>query len=150
MGVAKHPATDGRMFAFKGEIIGTQSYLIELADESFNLTPCMTVPNVGHVRGLLAADPQLATVGPFEENALHTSSIRTRYVVPLPNKYAALFLAQAGGIAPRYYFDTILPLIEADGMAVACEPLTRFCLAAVTAHVGEGSPITIDAPRPPG
>jgi len=35
-------------------------------------------------------------------------------------------------------------------MAVACEPLTRFCLAAVTAHVGEGSPITIDAPRPPG
>ncbi len=150
MGVAEHPATDGRMYAFEGELIGTQGFLVELADESFNLTPCMTMPDVGHVRGLLAADPHLLVVGPFEENALNTSTVRTRYLVPLPNKYAALFLAREGGITPRYYFDTILPLIEADGMAVTCEPLTRFCLAAITIQADVESPVTIDAPRPLG
>jgi hypothetical protein len=44
----------------------------------------------------------------------------------------------------------ILPLIEADGMAVACEPLTRFYLAAITTQADAGSPVTIDALRPPG
>jgi hypothetical protein len=150
MGVAEHPATDGRMYAFEGDLIGTQGYLVELADESFNLTPRMTVPDVGHVRGLLAADPQALVVGPFAENAANTSTFRTRFLVPLPNKYASLFLAQEGGIPPRYYFDTILPLIEADGMAVACEPLTRFCLAAITTQADAESLVTIDAPRPPG
>jgi hypothetical protein len=59
-------------------------------------------------------------------------------------------LAHPGGILPRYYFETIFPLIEADGMAAACKPLTRFCLAAITAHENGGTPITIEAPRPPG
>ncbi len=84
MGVAEHPATDGRMFVFKGELIGTQSYLVELADDSFNLTPRMTVPDKGHVRGLLAANPQLNTVGPFAEDADNTLSFWMRFVVPLP------------------------------------------------------------------
>ncbi|KAL3816142.1 hypothetical protein ACHAXA_001629 [Cyclostephanos tholiformis] len=150
MGVEEHPATDGRMYAFEGELIGTQGYLVELADDSFNLTPRMTIPDVGHVRGLLATDPQLQAVGPFAENTPNTSTVRTRFVVPLPNKYTALFLAHERGITPRYYFDTILPLIEADGMAGACEPLTRFCLAAITILAGTGSPVTIDSPRPPG
>jgi hypothetical protein len=78
MRVAKNPATDGRMYAFEGELIGTQGYLVELADESFHLTPRMTVPDVGHVRGLLAANPQLLVVGPFTENTINTSSVRTR------------------------------------------------------------------------
>jgi hypothetical protein len=104
MGVAEHPATNGWMFAFEGKLIGSQSYLVELFNESFNLSPRMTVPDMGHVRGLLAANPQLNMVGLFEENAANTSSIRTRFVVPLPNKYAALFLAHMGGIPPRYYF----------------------------------------------
>ncbi|KAL3826648.1 hypothetical protein ACHAXA_009089 [Cyclostephanos tholiformis] len=150
MGVAEHPATDGRMYAFEGELIGTQSYLIELADKSFHLTPRMTVPDVGHVHGLLAANSQLLVVGPFEENAINTLTVRTRYLVPLPNKYAALFLAHEGGITPRYYFDMILPLIEADGMSVNCEPLTRFCLAAITIQADAESPVVIDAPRPLG
>jgi hypothetical protein len=150
MGVAEHPATDGRMIAFEGELIGAQSYLIELADDSFNLTPRMIVPDEGHVHGLLAADPQLSMLGRFAEGAANTSSFRTRFVVPLPNKYAALFLARSGGLPPRYYFDTIYPLIEADGMAAACEPLTRFCLAAITVHKNGGSPLTIEAPRSPG
>ena len=51
MGVAEHPATDSKMFAFEGDLIGTQGYLVELTDDSFNLSARMTGPTVGHVRG---------------------------------------------------------------------------------------------------
>ncbi len=91
------------MYAFEGELIGTQGYLVELANKSFNLTPRMTVPDVGHVRGLLAANPQLLVVGPFAENTINTSTVQTRFLVPLPNKFAALFLAHEGGIPPRLF-----------------------------------------------
>ncbi len=65
------------MYAFEGELIGTQGYLVELADNSFNLTPRMTIPDVGHVHGLLAAGPQLQVVGPFAENTINTLTVRT-------------------------------------------------------------------------
>ncbi len=38
MGLREHPTTDNRVFAFEGKIIGTQGYLVELLDDSFNLT----------------------------------------------------------------------------------------------------------------
>ena len=79
MGVVEHPSTDGRMFAFEGKLIGAQSYLVELPNNSFNLTPCMTMPDVGHVCSLLAANPQLSTVGPFAEDAANTLSFRMQF-----------------------------------------------------------------------
>ena len=134
IGVPEHPATDNRIFAFEGELIGTQGYLVEVPDDSFNLTNRMILPEVGLVvRCLLAADPQATILGPFADGEANTSPARIRFVVPIPNKkYASLFLAHPGGIPPRYYFETILPVVEAKGMAVTCEPLTRFCLAAIT------------------
>jgi hypothetical protein len=86
MGVAEHPATDSKMFAFEGDLIGTQGYLVELTDDSFNLSARMTVPTVGHVRGLLATDLQVVTVGPFMDDDDNTSTLRTRYLVTIPNK----------------------------------------------------------------
>jgi hypothetical protein len=150
MGVPEHPATDNRMFAFAGEIIGTQGYLVEVLNDSFNLTGRMILPDVGLVRGLLAAGPQATVVGPFAEGDASTSAACTRCLVPLPNRYATLFLAHPGGVPPRYYFETILPVIEADGMAVTCKPLTCFCLAAITGGPGHVSAVQIAAPAPPG
>jgi hypothetical protein len=151
MGVVEHAATDSKMFAFEGEMVGTQGYLIKLQDEIFNLTPRTTVPYVGTVCRLLAANLQAATVGPFNNGNANTATVGTQCVVPLPHKYASLFLANAGGIAPRYYFETILPVIKADGMAATCEPLMRFCLAAVTTPgQGQVSAVQIAALLPPG
>jgi hypothetical protein len=132
MGIAEHAATDSKMFAFEGEMVGTQGYLIKLRDETFNLMPCTMVPGVWTVCGLLTADLQAAAVGPFNDGNTNMATVMTRCVVPLPHKYASLFLGNAGGIAPQYYFDTILPVIDANRMAATCEPLTRFCLAAIT------------------
>jgi hypothetical protein len=150
MGVAEHPATDSKMFAFEGDLINTQGYLVKLTNDSFNLSAQMTVPTVGHVRGLLAADLQVVTVGPFMDDDKNTSTLRTRYLVPIPNKYTALFLAHPGGIPPCYYFDTILPVIKADGLGVACNSLTHFCLAAIRVHsAGQKLAVQVAAPRPP-
>jgi hypothetical protein len=117
MGIAEHAATDSKMFAFEGGMVGTHGYLIKLRDKTFNLMPRTTVPDVGTVRGLLTANHQAAAVGPFNDGDTNTATVRTRCIIPRPHKYASLFLANAGGIAPRYYFETILPVIKTDGMA---------------------------------
>jgi hypothetical protein len=151
MGVAEHAPTDGKLFAFEGELVGTQGYLVELRDDLFNLTPRVTVPDVGHARGLLAADSAAQVLGPFADGSEHTTTFRTRNLVPVPNKYASLFLADAGGVTPRYYVETILPVIEANGMAGTCKPLTWFCLAALTTPgQGQAPTVKIDPPPPPG
>jgi hypothetical protein len=142
MGVAEHAATDPKMFAFKGEMVGTQGYLIKLQDETFNLTPRTMVTDVGTVCGLLTANLQAAAVGPFNDGNANMATVRTRCIVPLPHKYVSLFLANAGGIPPQYYFETILPVIKADGMAATCEPLTRFCLAVITTP-GQGQVLAV-------
>jgi hypothetical protein len=67
-----------------------------------------------------------------------------------PRKYASLFLAHPGGLSPRYYFKTILSVIEANRLATTCEPLTRFCLMAITTS-GQGHALAVHivAPLPP-
>jgi hypothetical protein len=151
MGVVEHAATDGKLFAFEGKLVGTQGYLVEIRDDLFNLTPRITVPDVGLARGLLTADPSARTLGPFAEGSEDTNTVCTRNIVPLPNKYAALFLANAGGVTPRYFVETILPLIKTDGMAATCEPLTHFCLAALTTPgQGQAPTVEIEPLAPPG
>ncbi len=151
MGVAKHAATDGKLFAFEGELVGTQGYLVEICNNLFNLTPRIMVPDVGLARGLLTADPNAHTLGPFAEGSEDTPTVRTRNIVPLPNKYAALFLANAGGVTPHYFVETILPVIKTDGMAATCEPLTHFCVAVLTTPgQGQAPTVEIEPLAPPG
>jgi hypothetical protein len=124
---------------------------MEICDDLFDLTPRITVPDMGLDRGLLTADPDTRTLGPFAEGSEDTTTVRTRNIVPLPNKYAALFLANAGGVTPCYFVETILPMIKMDGMAAACEPLTRFCLAALTTPgQGQAPTLKIEPLAPPG
>ncbi len=67
----------------------------------------------------------------------------------LPHKYVGLFLAQLNGIPPRYYFDTILPLLEADGTAGACVASTKYCQMAITVSSGVESTLQVVPPTPP-
>ncbi len=53
------------------------------------------------------------------------------------------------GIPPWYYFDTILPLLEADGTAGACVALTKSCQMAITVTAGGESTLQVDPPTPP-
>ncbi len=67
----------------------------------------------------------------------------------LPHKYVSLFLAQPNGIPPHYYFDTILPLLEADGKVGACIALTKYCQMAITITAGGESTLQVVPLTPP-
>ncbi len=87
MGLPEHPVTDIKMYAFMGELISTQGYLVKIPNNSFNIIWCTVLPDVGLFRGLLTADPHAATVGPFVEGGPHMAVTCTQYLVPLPHKY---------------------------------------------------------------
>ncbi len=67
----------------------------------------------------------------------------------LPHKYTGLFLVQLDGMPPRYYFNTILPLLEADGNAGSCIALTKYCQMAITVTAGGGSTLQVVQPTQP-
>ena len=150
LGIPAHPATDNKLFAYDGELIHGQGSLVEIPNQWFNLAPITTVATVGNIGGLLAADANVVAVGPFAAGDPDTIEVRTRFIVAIPNKYASLFLSQPDGVTPRYYFETIHPVITADGLEQTCMPLKHFCQVALTlAAVGGSSPIEVVAPAPP-
>ena len=150
MGTAPHPATDGKLFAYDGELVHGQGSLVEIPNQWFNLTPVITVPTAANIHALLAADLNCNVLGPFAAGGADTLEIRTRFVMAIPNKYVGLFLSQPDGVRPRYYFETILPVIEADGMGHTCMPLTYFCQMALTVTAGGGAPpVQVAAPNVP-
>ncbi len=90
------------------------------------------------------------TVGPFNNGDADTVEVHMRSFVHIPNKYVGLFLSQPDRVTPRYYFETILPVIEADGMSQTCMPLTHFCQVAITPPaVNDVLPLQVVAPAPP-
>ncbi len=70
-------------------------------------------------------------IGPFADGKVNVSRTCKCFTKAITNLYASLFLALPGGVTPHYYFNTILPVIEADGMATTCEPLTHFSQVAI-------------------
>ena len=150
VGVPPHAPTDNKLFAFDGELIQGQGSLVEIPNQWFNLVPNTTVGTVANIQGLLGGDANLQLLGPFNAGDADTLEVRTRSVVVIPNKYVGLFLSQPDGVTPRYYFETILPAIEADGMGQTCMPLTAFCQIAITHSApNAGSPISVISPVTP-
>ncbi|KAL3815966.1 hypothetical protein ACHAXA_008925 [Cyclostephanos tholiformis] len=151
MGAPPHPATDGKLFAYDGELVSGQGPLAEIPNSCFNLSPVVVAPTTASIAAQLAADPHLHLVGPYAVGSADTVELHSRNVIAIPNKYVGLFLSQPNGVPPRYYFNTILPLIEADGMGQTCLPLTTFCQIAFTRSSPGGiSHIQIVEPTPPG
>ncbi|KAL3810349.1 hypothetical protein ACHAXA_003078 [Cyclostephanos tholiformis] len=151
MGAPPHPATDGKLFAYDGELVSGQGPLAEIPNSCFNLSPVVVAPTTASIATQLAADPHLQLVGPYAVGNADTIELRSRNVIAIPNKYVGLFLSQPNGVPPRYYFNTILPLTEADGMGPTCLPLTTFCQIAFTRSAPGGiSHLQIVEPTPPG
>jgi hypothetical protein len=114
------------------------------------MTAQVQVPTLNNIRARLAADgsPNL-TLGPYVGGDPNTVAIITWAAMVLPHKCVGLFLAQPGGMPPRYYFDAILPLLEANGTAGACVALTKYCQMAITVTTGGESTLQAVSPNPP-
>ena len=141
---------DGRTFAFDGDLFNNQGLNVEIQDHHYNYATQQQslVPTVPHIVTQLAADPLLELFDPFVAGAANTEAIKTRCIVPLPFKYVPLFLATV--VTPRYYFETILPVITADNNAVPCLPLTKYFQTAITREApNQGSPCNVALPVAP-
>ena len=151
VGAAANPALDGKFFAYDGELVHGQGVLVELPHNLFNLTAQVQVPAIAQIQAHLVVHPDAdTTMGPFAVGDPDTTTIRTRSLVMVPHKYAGLFLSLPDGIPPRYYFEMILPVIEADGLAADCLPLTRFFQLAITGQAAGGwSSLDSPCPVPP-
>jgi hypothetical protein len=144
------PALDGKFFAFDGKLVLGQGVLVEIPAQWFNMTVQVQVPTLNNIRAQLAANgsPTL-TLGPYVGGNPNTVAIKTRAAMVLPHKYVGLFLVQPEGMPPCYYFDTILPLLEADGTAGACIALTKYCQMAITVTTRGESTLQVVSPNPP-
>jgi hypothetical protein len=141
---------DGKFFAFNGELILGQGVLVEIPAQWFNMTAQVQVPTINNIRAQLAANasPTL-TLGPYAGGNPDTVAFKTRAAMVLPHKYASLFQVQSNGIPLRYYFNTILSLLEADGTAGACVALTKYCQTAITVSARGESTLQVVPPTPP-
>jgi hypothetical protein len=150
VGALAIPALDGKFFAFDGELVLSQRVLVEISAQWFNMTAQVQVPPLDNIRAQLAANasPTL-TLGPYAGGNPDTVAIKSWVAMILPHKYVSLFLAQPDGMPLRYYFDTILPLLEADGTAGACVALTKYCQMASTVTAGGESTLQVVQPTPP-
>ena len=119
--------------------------VVEIPNQWFNLIANTTMGAVVNIQGLLGGEDNLNAVGLFNNGDADILEVCTWSVVSIPNKYMGLFLSQPEGVtSSHYYFETILPVIEADGMGQTCMSLTHFCQIAITLPAANGvSPLQV-------
>ena len=134
LGAVADPSIDGKFFALDGELIHNTASTVEIDPSVFH-----QINNQVLVRTLASLKTELAgnndpvvMVGPFATGDADTEAVLVRKCIPLPNKYVSLFMAAGDGVSPRYFFDTVLPVMEADGTDAACLPLIRYFQIALT------------------
>lgn len=144
---------DNKIFAYDGELIANQAHTVEIPTEVFGLlNNQVLVSTVATIQAFLQANVDNEWMGPFTADDQGTEIVKGRKIIPIPHSVVGLFLAKEGGVSPRYYFTTILPQLEAEGIADACLSLTQFFQIAITrrqANVDE-SFLEVVKPSSPG
>jgi hypothetical protein len=149
LGVAEDTTMHNKMHAFHGEVINGNGILVHVPDDCFNQANKVQVPTLASAKALLAADLTLTSFGPFGANDADTTAARTRLACVLPTTYARYLLSHENGVDPRTILEELLPLMEADGNAVALEPFTTFVISAMTKTAGPGLPaVQVAMPAP--
>jgi hypothetical protein len=145
LGTTYPQAIEGHMFALDGDLHQNHGTIVDLPHSLFNqIINAQPVPTVAEIEAQLAAHPELELIGPLAAGDANTELVRTRNVVPVPFIYAQMFLAQEE-VAPRYFFEAILPAIRNDQKERDCQPLIRFFQIAITraAAPNQGSVLNV-------
>ena len=142
---------DNLTYAFDGDLYNNQGISVEINNSFYDLADpnSILVPTVVNIVNQIAADPLLNIFDPLTAADAETEPMKCRLITPIPFKYVPIFLANE--VTPRFYFETILPLITADNNAQDCLALTRyFQLAFVREAPNQWSPLDSVRPVAPG
>jgi hypothetical protein len=127
-----------KVHTFHGDLIKGMPTLVHfLPDKYFNLATQVQVPTLMSAKTLLAADAAITSFGSFVAGNPGTTPARTPKACVLPAKYVGYLLSHEDGVEPRQFLEELLPVIEANGNAIALEPFTTFVISAMTKTVGQ-------------
>ena len=131
-----HPATpwDNKSYGSLHDVTGNQiPTTVLFPSDTFTKVGAganYTVPNEQLMAATYAADPNLALVGPFVNNAAGTELVSSRNTVGIPHRYMRHFIP--GPLTPRQGWEIVAQDIIANGDQVPCAALFKFLLLACT------------------
>ena len=130
---------NNQRFCFKGDISSRGGYpsLVNWPADAFARTVNVRVKTAAAMTPLLAADPALVSLGPFDAAEPETEEIQTRMCMPAPAQYSHLVLNRVH--TPRSFYDQVISQIEADGNLVACRELANWSRVAFHLHDAGGA-----------
>jgi len=112
---------DSQAFAFVGDLVLQMVQSVGIPGDAFSQVNAFSVPNAVVAQAAFAADPALATLGPYANNDPDTDQYRSRRIMYMPHRYVNLLLNQ--GLPPRRTWEVVTAAITADNAEVACAPL---------------------------
>jgi hypothetical protein len=127
------PATgwDGQLFASIQDVVGNQiTSTIQIPNDAFSRTANFRVPSGQLIDAEFAADPQLATLGPYVAGDADTEIITSRNMVGIPHRYMRHFIP--GPLTPRQAWEIVAADIIANGHEAACDSLIKYLRLALT------------------
>ena len=147
---ASHPVDtsvwDGATLAFAGDVLaGNHIEIVRVPTTTFEVAPNNNVPTIAGLQALLAAQPNAAQFGPFEDATPDTQPIAVRNMVPIPPAYVHLVLDRA--LSPRAVWEQLGGAIINDGRETECEELLNWLRYALTLRKDPGGTPTA---LPPG
>jgi hypothetical protein len=136
------PATpwDDQIYAQKGELHRNQAILVEWKSDYFHqLNQQILAPTAATIDTTLAAQPELAFLGPYAQGEPGTELIKVRRTCFVPPRYVPLFLA--GPLAPRDAWERVRGQIAVEQREVACKALIKYLQAALTRPADGAEPL---------
>ena len=130
VGMPAHQWSD-RAFAFKGDLVEGQMPSVDW-DSTYlhQINGQQRIPTQDALTQMLAGDPNLVLVGPFDNADAGTELFRTRRSMYVPPRYVTLFLET--DLTPRVAYETFLAAATANNDVVDCAPLLQWLRLALT------------------
>ena len=145
-GIYKHAGRDhhrGKVFASLGDIQGLDIDVVELSDTL--LAPTVEVivaEDATRQHELFAANPGAKLVPAFTREGGRSRTISVRNSVYIP--YSLIPFVLDKDLNARQAFETLAPVIQAQGLEAVCAPLLDYLIVSSTARQGAaaGTPLT--------
>jgi hypothetical protein len=148
VGMPVHQWSD-RAFAFKGDLVQGQLPSVDW-DPTYlhQVNGQQLIPTADALTQLLAGDPALSLVGPFQNGEAGTEFVRTRRSMYVPPRYVSIFLEE--DLSPRVAYETFLAAATTNNDVGDCAPLLQWLRLALTREaIGGASTLMLVPPSVP-
>lgn len=122
--VANHLDLDGNCFAFEGDLLDNNDYLVKLPVVVFHLVAnACSAPTIPAIVASMDMDPTIQQKGPYATNNADTEALKTWHLLPVLHFLAGLLLAYPDGITPCQFWTEVFPVINTNGLTNSCQAL---------------------------